>query len=356
MTESVIIRADGREFSGWTESRVEMDIRAIAWSFNVTMTRPIPEVHGPMLKKGQLFELFIGSTLVMTGRIDEIAVSYDESTVSYDVAGRSLTGQLVDSAAIHPGSQFTDMPLPDIARALCEPFDIDVVVNITTAGFGVLRPEELDILAPFASVRIEQGESVFELLERLARQRGILLTTNAQGALVMTRTGNELISPALRLGVNIKRCRAIDSMAPRASRYIIKGSGAGLNFSAGDSVGQAVEIVDPDITLHRPRIVICEAVLSHENAAQRGQWQRCRDLGSSNQAEYTLTGWSHDNGLYRPNTLATVDDALSDIHGQRLIVAVTLSEGDDGRLATLTVQPPEALVITQTLAKNTLTL
>ncbi|MBO2656203.1 hypothetical protein I6M49_22425 [Shewanella algae] len=148
MTESVIIRADGREFSGWTESRVEMDVRAIAWSFTVSMTLPIPEVHGPMLKKGQLFELLIGSTLVMTGRIDEVAVSYDSSNVSFEVNGRSLTGQLVDSSAIYPGSQFLDMTLPDIAKALCEPFGIAVSNQVDDVGLGILKPQELTTERP----------------------------------------------------------------------------------------------------------------------------------------------------------------------------------------------------------------
>ncbi|ODR86705.1 phage baseplate assembly protein [Shewanella xiamenensis] len=342
MTDNVMLRADGQEFSGWTQVSVSMDVRAIAWSFSLTMTTTIVEVHGPLLKKGQRVELFIGTDRVMTARIDEIAVSYDEANVNYDVTGRSLTGQLVDSAAIYPGSQFSHLSLPDIARELCAPFGIDVTLE-NHHWRNALQLE----YSEFPTVRIEQGESVYELLERLARQAGVLLTTNASGHLVMTQAGTRVITPALVLGENIKSCRAIDSILPRASQYIVKGSGTGLDFGAQDTVGNAVEIIDPDIDLHRPRIVICETVLTTDIATQRGQWQRCRDLGSGTQAEYTLTGWTHDGGVFTPNVLVSVDDDLADIHDQWLVVTVTLVEGDDGRLATLTVQPPESLVITK---------
>ncbi|MBO2656204.1 hypothetical protein I6M49_22430 [Shewanella algae] len=176
----------------------------------------------------------------------------------------------------------------------------------------------------------------------------MLLTTNAGGDLVVTQAGNELISPALKMGQNILEGRYIDSMLQRASVYIIKGSASDLYGS--DTTGMGVAIADENIHLYRPKIIICETAFTQDVALQRGQWQRCRDLGSSHQAEYTVAGWSHDNGLYRPNQLVHIDDELTELNEQWLIVRVSLEEGENGRLAALTVQPPEALVITKQTA------
>ena len=94
--------------------------------------------------------------------------SYDAREVSWVVSGRSKTSDLVDCSAIYKTGQWTNVTLDRVARDICAPFGIDVVV-------------ECDLVMPFPRVAIEQGRPVFELFDRLAKQRGILLTTNEKG-------------------------------------------------------------------------------------------------------------------------------------------------------------------------------
>ncbi|UQN43746.1 phage baseplate assembly protein [Agarivorans sp. B2Z047] len=338
---NITLRIRDLDYTDWLSSRVDMDVRTLAWSFSASVTTPVEQPQQLAIEKGDLVEVRYQERIVLTGYIDTVGASHDDQNVRYELSGRSLTGQLTDSSAVYEGGQFDNQRLSDIARTLCRPFGIDVVQ---------LAPGHD---APFTTVRIEQGETVFELLERLARQRGVLLTSNSQGALVVTRAGTALVTPELRLGENIKAASGTDSLQQRASQYIVKGStNGGLSWDADQASGNAIVVYDRSVPLYRPRIVVCESELSAENARARGQWQRCRDLGEDVIENTTVTGWDNSEGYWQPNRLVYVDNPLLGINGERLIVAVTLTEGDDGELCELTTQPPEALVITEEQASE----
>ncbi|MPW31789.1 phage tail protein, partial [Agarivorans sp. B2Z047] len=260
---NITLRIRDLDYTDWLSSRVDMDVRTLAWSFSASVTTPVEQPQQLAIEKGDLVEVRYQERIVLTGYIDTVGASHDDQNVRYELSGRSLTGQLTDSSAVYEGGQFDNQRLSDIARTLCRPFGIDVVQ---------LAPGHD---APFTTVRIEQGETVFELLERLARQRGVLLTSNSQGALVVTRAGTALVTPELRLGENIKAASGTDSLQQRASQYIVKGStNGGLSWDADQASGNAIVVYDRSVPLYRPRIVVCESELSAENARARGQWQR----------------------------------------------------------------------------------
>lgn len=329
----IALRIDNKEYTGFKTVSAMMHVRAFAFSFKAKVTQPHDNFSGFDLTTGQAFSLTHNGNIVMTGYIDEINDSFDAKTITFDLSGRSKTAQLVDSAAIFESGEFNDMSLSDIASALCKPFNISVL-NLS------------DDSESFTKVRIEQGESCHDLLERLARQRGVLLTTNANSDLVITTAGDTLVTPAIEVGVNVKSGGGTDSIKPRASVYIIKGStNGGAGWDADQSVGNAVQINDPDISLYRPRIIVCEGALSERTAIQRGQWQRCKDLGDSNSRRYTLTGWMNDAAIWRPNTQVRIKDSIKSLDEKRLINSVELMFDEGGETVNLSVIPPEALLI-----------
>ena len=82
-----------------------------------------------------------------------MTVNYDRGAHTIAVRGRDATGDLVDCSAASKPGEWKDARLEEIASALCEPFGIRVT-------------REVDTGAPFARFRIEEGESVFEAIER----------------------------------------------------------------------------------------------------------------------------------------------------------------------------------------------
>ncbi|WP_426812264.1 hypothetical protein [Klebsiella sp. WOUb02] len=83
---------------------------------------------------------------------------------------------------------------------------------------------ETDTGDAFGSITLEQGETGFELLDRLAKQQLNIVTSDAYGRLVITRASTQRAGVALTLGDNILAARGRFKFARRASQYIVKGS------------------------------------------------------------------------------------------------------------------------------------
>jgi len=350
--DKVTLSAGGNIYSGWTKVSVTRSLQAMAGSFDLELTYKYQgdedryKAFVDPIKEGQPCVIKIGDDRVVTGYVDDWIPSYDANQVIIAVSGRDKTADLVDCAIEYPSGQFVNQTLSQIATIICKPFDIDVVV-------------QTDVGAPFQRVQIEQGETPHELLTRLARQRGVLLTTDGHGNLVITRASKERAGYSLILGLNILAARGRLSWRDRFSKFTVKASGAAFgswDSNSPSSVGGfKATITDDEITRYRPMIIINDEITTAEGAARRGQWERQRSIGQSNTVEYTITGWRNPNTgkLVATNEIVPVKDEIIGIDGDMLISGFMLDEGETGRVAVLSVVRPEALDIPPQAAKKT---
>ncbi|BBQ81684.1 hypothetical protein WP3W18E02_02130 [Klebsiella sp. WP3-W18-ESBL-02] len=345
--ESVTLTVDGQAWEGWTDMSFTRSLEAIAGEFDLTVTTQWSEAAPRVIKEGLACTISIGSETILTGYIDDFIPSYDAENVSIRVMGRDKTGDLVDSSVVHKSGQWKGVKLEALAAEIAQPYGI-TVVNETDTGEA------------FGSVVLEQGETGFELLERLAKQRGVLLTSDAQGRLVITRASTQRVSVALVLGENILAARGRFSWRERASEYIVKGSASAGGATWGAQPvqavgGRAATVTDPTITRYRPKILVNEDNLTVGGASIRGDWYKSRMLGEANTSEVTVAGW-RENGdtgaLWQTNRLAEIRDPIQNLDTTWLIKSVTFTEGDGGRITVLALVPPESLDLPETKAKS----
>lgn len=351
MAEPITLRVDGQIYGGWQKVRITRSLRDIAGDFELSLTRKWDNANEMVIKPLSACTVHIGNDLVLTGYVDDFIPSYDAREVSWVVSGRSKTSDLVDCSAIYKTGQWTNVTLDRVARDICAPFGIDVVV-------------ECDLGDAFPRVAIEQGETCFELLDRLAKQRAVLLTTNDQGQLVLTQASETPMGVSLVLGENILAARGNFSMRDRASEWIVKGSsyagGATWDNAATSTIGgQKAVVTDPAVTRYRPRIIIAEDVTTVAGASKRGQWQKQRSIGEGTQTEITVAGWrtqgmKGDHGpLWRINRMCPIKDDIQGLDESWLIVTVTLMEDDkNGREAIINLTPREAMLIPAEVVKK----
>lgn len=351
MAEPITLRVDGQLYEGWQKVRITRSLRDIAGDFELSLTRKWDDAAAMAIKPLSACTVHIGNDLVLTGYVDDFIPSYDAREVSWVVSGRSKTSDLVDCSAIYKTGQWQNVALDRVARDISAPFGIEVVV-------------ECDLGDAFPRVAIEQGETCFELLDRLAKQRGILLTTNELGQLVLTQASDQLMGTSLILGQNILAARGNFSMRDRASEWIVKGSsyggGATWDNTAPATIGgQKATVTDPAVTRYRPRIIIAEDVTTVAGASKRGQWQKQRSIGEGTQTEITVAGWrtqgmEGDSGpLWRINRMCPVKDEIQGLDESWLIVTVTLMEDDkNGREAIINLTPREAMLIPAEVVKK----
>lgn len=323
-------------YEGWTEIRVTRDINRAAADFSLTVTeRWAGQLQPVRIRPGDTCRVKIGEDLVLTGQVDDVSPSYDARSHSVTIAGRSRTAQLVDCSASEIPGQIFRQKIEWVAEHLAKPYGVEVVAAVDT-GPGV------------PVVQIYPGESVFEVIERHARPKGLLVTDDAKGRLVLTRAGTERMAGGIALGVNALSGRANFTMRDRYTDYVVKGQrpgedGAGTARDFAGSVGRAQ---DPQVPLGRRLLIVAENPGDSIAMRSRAAWESATRAGRALQAEYRLVGWRDAKGaLLRPNTLARVKDDWLGIERDLLITAVTVSLADPGgSTAALTLMPPEAFV------------
>ncbi|TXH38779.1 MAG: hypothetical protein E6Q98_02975 [Rhodospirillaceae bacterium] len=277
-------------------------------------------------------EILMDGETVITGYVDSYNPTYSASDHSVRVTGRSRTADIADCSAIVPGGQFTGYDLGQIARTLC-----------ATVGVGV--DIETDLGAPFPDVQVQQGETIFELIERLSRLRAVLVRDAPSGNLVLARAGKGRAAGSLRQGVNILSASATLSAAERYSDYIVKGQQAATDAIPGTQATEPIgKARDPGITRYRPKLVIAEGQTDIATAVDRATWEKLTRAANGVRATITVQDWRDPNSgrLWAPNEMAYVDSSWLAVQRDLLIAGVTYRLSEGGTTCELSLAPPEA--------------
>jgi prophage tail gpP-like protein len=344
--DKLTVHSNGNIWQDWTQFSLSRALKACTGEIRLSMTRPWNGVQPINIDDGEPITVFVGNELIATGYVSEFRPGYDAKTIRYELICHDKTIDLVECAVVHASGQWNNITLDTLAREICQPFNIDVAV-------------EADIGTAFSTIRLEPGETAFELLERLSRQRGVLLTTNALGQLVLTTSSAERLNSRLQLGQNIRAAQGRFSIRERFSQIIVKGDGGSQSQTdISETGGQSVTQTDPDVPRYRPHILLTEELFTIEGAERRGKWQIADNLAKSAYTQITVSGWRYgdpENGSLWPlNRRIQVTDPIQNIEAELLIVSRTFTEDETGRQTVLGLSPPQAMQIeTNTNETNT---
>jgi prophage tail gpP-like protein len=313
------LNVNGVDFGGWTSAKIKRSLEKIDGSFEIESTELWPDNSAPRpINTGDKCTVSIDGQVVITGFVDVVEPSYDNDKHSVKITGRDATCDLVDCSAIHKTGGWTNAKLDQIANDLCKPFGIKVLV-------------QTDLGAVFPKWRIQEGETVYECLERAARLRGVLLMSDGQGSLILGRPSQTSIGVTLQRGVNIEKAKAKNDATKRFSQYIIKGQRPGSNDANGEAVtSQKAQSTDAAVTRYRPLVVLLEDQGQVSDFKTRAQFEATVRAARALEATITVTGWTYAGGVFGPNNLLHVTDPWLGIDRDLLIKDVDLTLDENG--------------------------
>jgi prophage tail gpP-like protein len=188
---TALLKSERKAYSGWKSIQIDKSLLNIAgtFSFGTTDVRPYSPSDWD-IRLGSTVTIEINGQQVIQGYVNDMPIRYDANGHSITVAGRDVTGDLVDCSASYLGndgtakiySQKNNLTVLEIIRGLCGPFDIPVLVDAAAQEAVATR---IDRFVP------DLGETVHEIISKYCRHVAVLPVSYGDGNLTLTRGGCE---------------------------------------------------------------------------------------------------------------------------------------------------------------------
>jgi prophage tail gpP-like protein len=339
--DEIRVAVNGTSYGGWKTAAVSRSIDSLCGQFDMgLMDRWSIGQELIEIRPGDACQALIGDEPVMTGYVDSVAPAISAGEHSVNISGRDKTCDLVDCSAEIESFEMIGLTLAEIAGLICGKFD----------GLGV--DVRTDVGQPFARFAVQPGETAYSCLDRAAKQRGVLLTTDPDGRLALSARGVfERTGDALVQGRNILAASANFDMRDRFSEYTVNGQTPAFDDGADDPEADQIGIArDVNVMRRRPLILTAEAWTLPDAARTRAENECCSRAGRAVKANVQVAGWRQSSGaLWQPGLKVMITAPALYFDSVELVVSslrFTFSDGG-GTVTELELTRPDAYLDSQ---------
>lgn len=331
----VELTVDGLVYGGWKVAIAQVGMDRVAGSFQLDVTELWPNNDVTRrIRPGSACKLQVAGQTVITGYVDAVAIGIDARSHAVTITGRDSTADLIDCSAVHSPGQWKGVSVVDIATQLAGRYKVPVKLEV----------DEAPTLLNFA---LQTGESVYEAIDRAARDRGLLLTSDGGGGLLLTRAGLRRAADEVVYGGNLLSARATLDFRDRYRTYIALGQAAGSDLFSGRQAAQLrAEASDPGIERERTLLLTGGSPDMRGSLRDRAQWEATVRAARSTQVELLLQGLTQSTGvLWQPNHLVHVKAEPLRLDDDLLITSVSYEVSDQGTFTRLQATRADAYTL-----------
>jgi prophage tail gpP-like protein len=299
-----------------------------------------------ILPYGALVEIYADGDKCLTGYLENIEDTQTGDNYTVTISGRSKTCDVVDSSCT--GTVYENVTLGQFARAVAGSVDVVLAASEDTSS------------KPFARRAAASDETRFDAIEKASGARGLIVTDDANGALVITRVrastpvaslGHSFGAPA---GVTpvLKSSRKVNTSALFA-RYEVRGQVAPIDGNKSFA-GYAASVTEP-LMAARNRVLTlkAESGADRERCAYRATWEAQSRLAKAVQIECQVMGWrTPERVLYQPGQTVRFIDSRRRVDAPFIVSAVTLDATGTGRTASLVLVHPDCYDVIEPLKRK----
>ena len=329
---NIYLKVDGVRYEGFTDIAVNSAMENFSSSFSFTTT--VKETkEGKIIndiKLGQKAKVFIDSILITTGFIEELDKEVSSSSHSKTASGRDVGGDIIDSDIIQKSynqrnfQRLVNLVLKDNG------FSIKVINKV-----GILNLEATE------TIKTEQGQSIFDFLDKYAKKLQVLLKIDKNGNLNIIREDNDVVKNMLinnyTADTNILASRLKLSTIDRFNLIEIYSQGNNKTHTK-TGISQKGKATDPQIRATRRKILTIDTASESKSLKALAEWNiQVRKAKGSRYTCTTLGFYSSNNTLWQPNTLVDIIDYDMEVKGTFLIQGVTFNQTLQGSFTNLDI-------------------
>jgi prophage tail gpP-like protein len=335
--ELATIVINGKEYTNWETVSVQTDYHAAARFAVFTVSEQVGTnltFAALQIKIGDECEVQLAGFKVITGKVFARQAAFDAGSHAVSISVVSNAVEIVHGTTPLKSSQYRGYGFQAIAQGLLEPFGISLsVVNPTSYASK-----------PFKDINLWPGETVFETLDRLAKQRGMYIRDDANGGLVVgggsTTSAGDFVE-----GQNIKSASLTVRDDTIKSTLGVVGQQRGDDQTDGEQARKPAAYGDGGYQGYRPHLVVSEEPGDADDMAHRADHENNWLLGRTVECNIVVQGWLGSNGqIYDIESCFTVTSPSLLLDGASLGAQTIIFSQDNsgGTSTTLTLVRPEA--------------
>lgn len=330
MSNPFRIEVNGVLWETFTSAEVYKSIEAASGEFLFRSSDVNPDFEFPF-SKGDECVIYIGEKKIITGYIDEVGGEYGADFHELKVKGRDKTQDIIDSSI--NGNMDLQTPI-NLEKIIEKVLDLNNINDIE-----VINNESLRSFSANEKVRAETEENAFSFLEKYCRKRQVLLTTNADGNIVITRAGNNKYTTVLKsvkgeADNNILTASFSDSDSNRYNTYIVKSQGNMLSSILDDKLsGKSGKAFDENIREGRVLVINSNLSTDIQTNNDRAIWESNIRRARGFNYQCRVQGYFLDftsQILIEPNNLINVHDSKFGINKEMLIKSCRYLKSNEG--------------------------
>src|SRR5208337_2220974 len=201
--DDVTIQVGSNRFVGWQNVSISRSCESMPNNWSLTASAEF--LQGAALagtRPGQSCLIYIGSDLVITGKIDRRSIPIDARNHQVTLSGRGITRNLVDCSADllnDPGirgGQINGANALDVAAKLCKAYGITARSAVSDLGIAI------------PSFQVPLGETPYQIIESVART-DLVVPPHSQPVASIEKIGLDL-SGLMQNGADQDKARLFD--------------------------------------------------------------------------------------------------------------------------------------------------
>ena len=345
----ITLEVNGVEYTNFTMATATLSLDALSNDFSFQAVHPSGEQLP--LKGGDSCSVFVNGDLVLTGFIESITGDYTATDHTIFVTGRDRTADLIDSSIDVMDDIRSPITLAQVIEKVVQHIgsDLEVVDDAKPEPFNKAE----DIVTP------QPGDNSFAFVEGYAQKRQVLLTSNAEGNVVITNSkstpSDSIIQNDIRAANNNILTAQWSYMTGNLfNKYIQKGQLDPVALDLGGSttekglVSQQGEAIDDSVRIGRQRVVVSDKGFSGDQLQKRAEWSKKIRGARSVAYSCTVRGFKNTSGKrWDVNTLVSVIDTFADINRDLLLNSVRFLFNEDGSVSLLQFVEADAYKLQQ---------
>lgn len=332
--DRVLLAVNGVPFHNFTKISVSRSIENFCGTFDFEATAA--DQRGFPIGRGAHIGVMVNGRRIVTGWVEKISPSISSSDHMVSISGRDVTCDLVDSTLAANSVELNPpITLEGIIQAVLDAIGLKLTIKNNVAGLEPFGSDDL--------VACEAGQGAFEFIELHARKKQVLITTDGNGTIVITRA--ETVNGDYRFtnrrdGAfnNVLSSSASYDDSQRFNQYVVQSQGnmVGANKSGAANFDDLVNVtsnaaVDSEVRRGRVLHLVAEQSALSGTAYDRAVWEASVRKARSMTYSATLDGITDDNGAaFEFNRVVMVDDDAAGINALMLVKSVSFSIDSSG--------------------------